>query len=334
MEYKITILTGTNKMKEYTHIINKGKNIGKKNETTYYEQARIFMNTKINKKRDEGYNETVKDTENPLPMLSLEFSKRKHDIQFPCFIQPKLDGVRAIYSLETGFYSRTGKTYSTLEHITKELNQILEKTKGLFIDGELYSTELTFQELTGLVRKEKLTTQDVKNLKKIHYAVFDIISDKDFEDRIRFIKENLSGLKHTKIVKTKLVYTEEEIHDHHRIFVDEGYEGIMIRNTEGSYEVNTSSKNLQKLKFTMVEEFEIIGAKQGTGTEEGCVIWIVKVSDNQETDVRPIGSFEIRKELYKHYKDYIGKLLSVKFQEYTNDGIPRFPVGLVIRDYE
>lgn len=338
-QYHVKILTGIDKLKEYDFIYDTGKNIGRSNETSYFEQAKIIMNTKINKKRDEGYNEIVKDTKNPLPMLALEFSKRKHDITYPCFVQPKLDGVRAIYNKHTGFYSRKGKSYTTLHHIHDELdNKIYTNNPdigmGIFLDGELYSDELTFQELVGLIRKEKLTTQDLINIKKIHYAVFDIISDNDFEKRLEFIKKNCLGLKNTRVVKTIIVNNEMEINDLHKKFIDEKYEGVMIRNFKGKYDINHRSKNLQKLKLSMVEEFEIVGAERGTGTEEDCVIWIVKTNKGDIFKVRPLGSFEDRKKLYRKHKTFAGKLLSVKFQEYTDGGIPRFPVGIEIRNYE
>jgi hypothetical protein len=31
---------------------------------------------------------------------------------------------------------------------------------------------------------------------------------------------------------------------------------------------------------------------------------------------------------------FIGKMLTVKYQEMSPDGVPRFPSGIAIRDYE
>ena len=36
----------------------------------------------------------------------------------------------------------------------------------------------------------------------------------------------------------------------------------------------------------------------------------------------------------RHGAEYVGKKLTVRYQELTDDGIPRFPVGIAIRDYE
>jgi len=50
--------------------------------------------------------------------------------------------------------------------------------------------------------------------------------------------------------------------------------------------------------------------------------------------VRPEGTIAQREEHYKNYKKYIGKMLTVRFQNLTALGVPRFPVGVCIRDYE
>ena len=47
-----------------------------------------------------------------------------------------------------------------------------------------------------------------------------------------------------------------------------------------------------------------------------------------------MGTREQRKEMFENGKNYIGKLLTVRFQEWSKDKIPRFPVGVQIRDYE
>ena len=81
----------------------------------------------------------------------------------------------------------------------------------------------------------------------------------------------------------------------------------------------------------MEEEFKIIGFTEGE-VEKGLVIWIVELPNKKTCNVVPLGTTEYRKDLYKNAEKYIGSLLTVIFQEYTNDGIPRFPVGKGIRD--
>jgi len=38
--------------------------------------------------------------------------------------------------------------------------------------------------------------------------------------------------------------------------------------------------------------------------------------------------------LFQNGSNYIGQQLTVRYQELTDDGVPRFPVGIAIRNYE
>jgi len=48
----------------------------------------------------------------------------------------------------------------------------------------------------------------------------------------------------------------------------------------------------------------------------------------------PKGTVEEKREWFRTGSSYIGKKLSVKFQELTDEGLPRFPIGIAFRDYE
>ena len=138
-----------------------------------------------------------------------------------------------------------------------------------------------------------------------------------------------------KQVKSEECLKEENINDFLEKYTKEGYEGLIIRNKKGLYEENTRSVNLQKLKKFVDEEFEIIDyTTPNIGKEVGCVIWICKTKEGKKFNVRPSGNYQERKQLYKNAKKYIGKMLTVRYQELTNGNVPRFPVGVTIRDYE
>ena len=92
------------------------------------------------------------------------------------------------------------------------------------------------------------------------------------------------------------------------------------------------SKDLLKYKKFMDAEFEVVGhheAKFGLPVP----IFDCKVGD-KTFGVMMKGDFESRADRMKNVTDYYGKLLTVKFQELSSDGIPRFPVGISFRDYE
>ena len=59
-----------------------------------------------------------------------------------------------------------------------------------------------------------------------------------------------------------------------------------------------------------------------------------QLDNGKEFHVRPRGSRDLRREWFKDLKNIVGKELTVRFQELSEDGVPIFPVGVVIRDYE
>lgn len=311
-----------------------GKNLGRLNETTPYEQALSEAKKRwTDKKEKEKYTENVEDldgntdeyTEVPRPMLAKEFKENKLKISYPCYTQPKLDGYRAIY-FKGKLYSRKGIEFNQdiTSHITDELKK---QNVEWILDGELYIDNDNFQTL-GMLRKKKPSTQDLKDKTRIKYNVYDII-DKNLvmSGRLRVLNEifTTQQLEYTIQVPTKQVNSELEVKETHIDYTSSNYEGTMIRNINSKYETKARSANLQKYKDFMDAEFEIIGAEPEQG---GMVKWIVKMDNDKEFAVSSTGTKKERIELYKNYKDYIGKMLWVKFFDYNVDklgekGAPR-----------
>lgn len=314
--------------------IRKGKNIGKINETTTSQQATMEALSKWNKKLDSGYTKDIPETNNKkLPMLALDYIKRSQDIKFPCYVQPKIDGIRAIASKNL-IYSRKGKHFNFLKEITMNIPE------DILLDGEIFSDKLSFQELSGLVRKKTLDTKDIQNMKLVKFIVYDIADNTEkleFKERLKILKEffkNDNTEDKVELLKTEICKTKDEIPLFLKKYENSGYEGLIIRNTHGVYRMNQRSKDLQKLKSFTDEEYKIVGFTEGNGIEKGLVIWICETKEGKKFNVRPKGEHEERRKLFIDANKYIGKMLTVKFQELTNDGIPRFGTGVAIRDYE
>tara|TARA_Y100000310_G_scaffold275690_1_gene292353 strand:- start:479 stop:1720 length:1242 start_codon:yes stop_codon:yes gene_type:complete len=327
--------------------IKVGKNIGKINETTPYIQACNNAKSKYNSKCDEGYQEDKTTLSTPiLPMLAHSYSKRSHNINWPCYVQPKIDGVRCTVGKEDGaikMFTRKGKSMTPMPHVEKELEELFKqaellnwKTDTLYLDGELYSDELTFQELAGVLRRHKNTKE---TLNKIYLVVFDMFwRDEDTEYNIRqeVLKRLFKSLPKfsTRLIETEMVRDHRDMHLKHNEYILQGFEGIILRNTNGVYKMKHRSPDLQKYKSFLDSEYEICDFKQGDGTEKGCVVWKCKTTDDKPFWVRPKGTQEERRKQFNKGSSYIKKQLTVRYQELTDDGIPRFPVGISIRDYE
>ena len=325
-----------------------GKNLGKKNETTAFEQACKDAESKYNKKCDAGYQADKDGLTVPiLPMLAHSYSKRGHNINWPCYIQPKIDGIRCTFTMKNDvitMFTRKGKEFTPLPHLDGAIRLLYENvqsnhfsTEDLYFDGEMYSDTLTFQELAGTLRRHKNTDETLNQIYLVVFDIFYLSKDRayDFGFRTALLDQFFESYtsSYIKLIETEQVTDEAMVHEQHQEYIEAGYEGIMLRNALGAYKLNQRSADLQKLKMFQDEEFEIVGFKEGEGVEEGCVVW--QCTTGAYTFwVRPRGTQEIRKELFKHGYDYIGKKLTVRYQELTDDGKPRFPVGISIRDYE
>ena len=328
--------------------LTEGKNKGKSNETTPYQQAVSEAQSAWEKKTTrEGYAEKLDDAALPgvaegrkvaeetqlLPMLAQNYRKQSRKVVFPCYVQAKLDGVRSLYRNGV-FTSRTAKPFGFLDHITSELQPATDA--GLILDGEIYSTTLSFQEFVGLVKKKHLTAKDKENLKQVKLWVYDVVNEHPFEQRLALLVDFFSRHSFTNVhlLPTEEAKTKEDVKKFHDKYVAAGYEGVIIRNKKGLYRLATRSENLQKYKEFEDAEFAIVGFTEGEGNEKGAVIWICETEDHKQFRVRPTGSIDDRKELFKKAQSYVGKKLTVKYQEMTDDGVPRFGVGIAIRDYE
>ena len=161
--------------------ITKGKNIGKKNETTTFEQASLEAQSLWKKQKQSGYTENLENTQEKsliLPMLAHDYNKRKKDIGSNIAIQPKIDGVRLVAHIDPVtdnivFTSRTGKEMNNLEHIAQDLidNEVFYDKK-LHLDGELFTFDLPFEEISGIFRKKTLTPK----VKLLKFHIFDSFS--------------------------------------------------------------------------------------------------------------------------------------------------------------
>ena len=154
-----------------------------------------------------------------------------------------------------------------------------------------------------------------------------------FEQRWEYVKESIYN-PHYEYVKTTLVKSKKDLPKCIRSMFEEGHEGTMIRDRFSVYEVGQRSNYLLKYKDFQTEEYEITGAKTGHGRDADAVVWVCKTENDNQFTVRPEGTIVQREEHYRNYKKYIGKMLTVRFQNLTALGVPRFPVGVCIRDYE
>lgn len=308
--------------KKVTHSsVCKPKNVGKSNETTPEEQAIKQAESKIAEKIKEGYFETIEEAEKSeviLPMLAKDFNKEKKKIKYPCFAQPKLDGMRGLF-IKNKLISRKNTPIDTLEHITNDL------AGTIFIpDGELYAHGLSFQENMKLIKKYRKDETE-----KVKFHVYDIVSNDPFIVRYNQLRDLASVCDTIELVETVEILNEDELKEVHARFLREGYEGTMVRWGDEGYKVNGRSSNLLKYKDFIDMTAPIVDVvPSDKNPEQG----VVHCSINGKTFGCGMKfSHKDRKEMLVHKDYYIGKSAEIRFFEYTDDGLPRFPVCVGVR---
>ena len=339
--------------REYTE----GKNIGKKNETTPLQQCVLELEKKRKDKIEkEGYSDILpslmsaaesssrQSGKKIFPMLANKYEpaakKRGGGIVFPCFVQPKLDGLRCVVYIVNGvpvYQSRTGGAFTVLQHLDDSVQQILSKKPALVLDGELYTREIPFEELAGIIKKKTLTEADKQKIQCVQYHVYDlIIPEVPFHERLSMLQQTIPSTggasQYIVPVTTYLANSVTDFREKFSEYVAQGYEGIMLRNTEGLYKENYRSNDLMKYKEFFEAEYPIVDFKEAVGRDAGTVIWECETPEGRRFSVRPRGTQEARREWFCRGASLVGKQLTVIYQELSEMGVPRFPVGKAIRD--
>jgi len=311
------------------------KNVGKKNSTTSEEQATSEAKAMHRKRIELGSFENIKDIDKPVhfkPMLAHDYNDYKDKIAYPIYSQPKLDGVRCIIRSD-GMWSRNGKQIISAPHIFESLKPLFEHDPHLVLDGELYANGdvADFNTIISCVRKTKPTKADLETSKKIQYWIYDIPSDNNvFTKRFK----TLNKLKLPEcciVVQTDQVDNSNDIAAYYSDYMSSGFEGQMLR-TDSYYE-NKRSKGLLKHKTFEDAEFEILGIEEGKGKLAGKVGKLQFEINGKPFDSAVNGDHEYLEQLFTT-GNLIGKKATVKYFELTEDGLPRFPKVIAIRDFE
>ena len=348
------------------------KNVGRSNETTPLEQAISEIEAKAEKKKDKRYWPVGEEKPDflTMPMKGKTYGILKdgtfvpkrgpEKVNFPAAAQPKLDGMRMMFDGEKG-WTRKLKVIddAILSHmLDPEHFREVVAYDNVVLDGELIlpTQHYTFQETISAAKAAKETSS------QLQFWMFDAYFPDEpnlpFEERYRRLKDIWAclsyeghywtdNLNHEKsgdqrpflnafeLVDTITVSTHEEVMQTHAEFVGDGNEGTMIRTLSSTYKDSTTrSSDLLKLKGFFDDEFIITGYRDGDGKHEGAVVFICETKNGSEFEVAPRGNYERRREMYENGDGYIGKPLTVRYQGFTDEGKPRFPVGVEVRNYE
>jgi len=328
---------GTDKPLEdsYTAI---GKNIGRSNETSAEIQAELEADAKFIKQKRLKYVESVEAAQsgfNLKPMRAYAIDeKRKKKISYPVTVQPKYNGCRCMaYKLPDGsirLMTRGGKDY-IIPHIQAELMGKLED--GWCLDGEIYAHGYTLQKIRNLI----LTYSPASLvLKFVCYDMTRLPPDKTpWNERqvnlSQWFKDYVNDLEKVIMSSSWISGSWQSVDELHDDLVKSGFEGCILRLRDGVYRCAAKSTELLKHKKFKDAEFRIVGWTVG---RDGVLVYTCVQEQGIEFEVRPIGDEAERAELLKTADADIGKLLTVKFQERSDDNVPLIVSGIAIRGEE
>jgi len=290
-------------------------------------------------------------------MLAHDSANHEKKLKGKKLLEPKLDGVRCVtvvdYQQRTVTqYTRNGKVLENFGHITKALEGYMEEIgRSYVLDGEVVSN--SFQDLMKQVhRKDNVHAEDAK------LCLFDIVPLVEIKAGI-----SVQGQKRrSNMLKTfEKIFTdtgcieiipqtevdldtmvgEVEFKDYNKKMVEEGYEGIMIKDVDKPYECKRSASWLKMKPFIEVS-LEVKEIEEGTGRNVGKLGAFIceGIDDGRSIKVNVGSGFtdDQRDEFWKNKQTITGQVVEVRADAITQnqDGTYslRFPRFLRFRGFK
>ena len=276
-------------------------------------------------------------------MLAHKYNPDKAD--YPAYIQPKLDGVRCLFTKD-GAFSRAGNQFMNVKHIEKDLEVVFNRYPNLILDGELYNHGLKddFEKIISLVKKKKPTDeQRDEAAQQVQYHTYDVANfpQATYTWRMGFITRLTDSSvvrtsPHLVIIDTKVALDLDEAMSLHNYNLKLGYEGSMYRSLDGYYK-GTRSWDLMKFKDFHDDEAVIVGYETGKGKRQGTLGKFIMQDDEGVEFGCPPGKGYNYKDLagmLDNVHDYIGQRATFTYFQRTKAGSYRHPHYKCLRNYE
>jgi len=292
------------------------------------------------------------------PMLAGK-CKDKSKIKYPVLATPKLDGIRCL-KLNSHAVSRTFKPIPN-----QFIREAIEREFPENVDGEIMIPDANFGVATGIIMSGKNSKPEDANA--FQFWVFDIIPagwdlNTPYSIRMKFLKD-LPQTPHMIKILPVWITNGAELDIFESECLDDGYEGVMIRNPNGPYKCGKSTEKegyLLKIKQFEDSEAQIIGfiekvhnineatldafgrtkrSSHKDGMVCAGVLGALRVRDLKTNVEFKIGSRSgltgsTMKEIWDNQHEYFGKIVKYKHQPYGAKNLPRFPVFLGIRSID
>ena len=334
------------------------KNVGKANETSLEQQVLNEVASKIQYQIDQGFTYEIPTEEKRFEVsLANKYQDRqeKGKLDFPYFVEPKLDGVRCYIKMVDGdirMFSRKHKEFVSCPHIvTNEFVQkFFEMYPDAILDGELYNHDLKddFNKIVSLVKKSKPKAEDLEeSAKLVQYHCFDSYYPSEPQLIYTERKTRLLNILHQydwvghhlydvskgcfylvgvgwvhyfsggwKLVVPDAVDSETLVEHYIERIVEHGYEGIMLKK-DVPYFFGRSFDMLKYKKF-FDKEFKIVDFEEGNGNLVGIAAAVIcETEDGQTFKAGVMGTQDYARDLFTNKDLFKGKMATIVYQALT-----------------
>lgn len=346
-------------------IISKGKV-----KRTVEEQAMLQFNSELKKYSDKGYKELEKDPElyseeelqeffgdiktNQYGVIKPQLAKQSEKItntkifDKEWMISRKLDGVKALFyydGTEIHTSSRGGEHYdyaTTHLRTYPPLIEFFKRNPSVILDGELFHRRKSLQQISGAARMEK------GNQDWLEYWIYDCynFSDMKASDRQKFLINELNHKDGIVVYdnidlddltdKVKLLHQDtikgwDNMMKLHNQFVEEGFEGAVIKDPDKEYKPGSRGNQLIKIKQYKSSEFLVTGYELGLrGSED--MTFICETEDGIVFKASPMGDRALKEEYVTNFESkYKNKLGECTYFNLSDSGVPTQPKFKVFR---
>lgn len=310
------------------------KNQGRANQTTACQQATKEAEAKYVKQLKSGYFPTKEEALDHIeftPMKAHNYNDYVDRVTYPCYLQPKLNGLRCLINENKEAISKSGEPYKYPEDWNNYLNTLPDT---LSLDGEVFAGYqkqggMSLQQINSAWKKHNANTPRLK------YYIYDIpVADTPWAERLKILESLvLSDDSKFVAVEGKWCDTPEEADKYYQECLEQGAEGVVYRNAWGLYEFGYRSYSLIKRKPRQDAEVLVVGSikdKNGWGVlscklENGVKFECQMRVDSHET---------INYRLYENSLTLVWKFIKFEYEDLSDDGTPQKPVGVGLRQLD
>ncbi len=346
-----------------------------KQKRNWKEQYTLQFNSEVKKFLDKGYVEvekhpneyTIEELDsifgevktNQYGVIKPMLAKQAKDIKNlkifdkEYYISRKINGVRCLIyydgnQVKTSSRGATNYDIAIYHIITHPLiEKFFKNHPDAILDGEIFKKNLSLNIISGICRSQK-TINDGKDLQFYWYDIVDLQAP--FSKRWNTMQEWLKELQLSDFDPDKQ-FSDEELHIQflpqekisgwdnmkklHDEWVQDGWEGAVIRLAESIYKPGARGNDWIKIKIYIDAEYPIVGLSDGLREEDMC--FILETPNGQRFNCKPMGDREQKHWYHEHIDELIGKQLTIKYFEMSGvegSEVPQQPIGIAIRDYE